>query len=69
MFHADQGVQYSAELFKKTLSVHDITQSMSRRGNRWDDTVQERFFRSLKGEYLNGVSFINHSSGIGAVEY
>jgi putative transposase len=36
MFHSDQGVQYSAELFKKTLSIHDITQSMSRRANCWD---------------------------------
>jgi transposase InsO family protein len=60
MFHSDQGVQYSGNLFKQTLSLHDITQSMSRRGNCWDNAVQERFFRSLKSEYLNGLRFINH---------
>lgn len=43
MFHSDQGVQYSANLFKDCLSLHGITQSMSRRGNCWDNAVQERF--------------------------
>jgi putative transposase len=69
MFHSDQGVQYSANLFKNCLLLHGITQSMSRRGNCWDNAVQERFFRSLKSEYLNGLSFINHDSIVGAVTY
>jgi putative transposase len=69
LFHSDQGVQYTAELFKQTLSLHGITQSMSRRGNCWDNSVQERFFRSLKSEYLNGLSFISHSSVMAAVEH
>jgi transposase InsO family protein len=69
MFHSDQGVQYAANLFKKTLSLQGITQSMSRRGNCWDNAVQERFFRSLKSEYLNGLSFINHQSVVKAVEF
>ncbi len=69
MFHSDQGVQYAAKLFKKTLSLHGITQSMSRRGNCWDNAVQERFFRSLKSEYLNGLSFISHKSVVKAVEH
>jgi putative transposase len=42
MFHSDQGVQYTANLFKKTLSIHGINHSMSRRGNCWDNSVQER---------------------------
>ena len=69
MFHSDQGVQYTADLFKQTLSLHGITQSMSRRGNCWDNAVQERFFRSLKSEYLNGLSFINHQAVVTAVEH
>jgi putative transposase len=69
MFHSDQGVQYSASLFKETLSLHGITQSMSRRGNCWDNAVQERFFRSLKSEYLNAMSFINHQAVVSAVDY
>ena len=69
LFHSDQGVQYSAHLFKDTLKLHKITQSMSRRGNCWDNSVQERFFRNLKSEYLNSLSFINHQSVITAVEH
>lgn len=69
MFHSDQGVQYTAHLFKDCLSLHRITQSMSRRGNCWDNAVQERFFRSLKSEYLNELSFINHQAVIHAVEH
>jgi len=69
MFHSDQGVQYSAEKFKKALSLHGINQSMSRRGNCWDNSVQERFFRTLKSEYLNGLIFINPVSVVSAVEH
>ena len=69
MFHSDQGVQYSANLFKQALSLHRIKQSMSRRGNCWDNAVQERFFRSLKSEYLNGLSFVNHQAVVLAVEH
>jgi putative transposase len=69
LFHSDQGVQYSATLFQDALKLHGITQSMSRRGNCWDNAVQERFFRNLKTEYLNGLSFINHRSVVSAVEH
>ncbi len=69
MFHSDQGVQYSTNLFKQTLSLHRIKQSISRRGNCWDNAVQERFFRSLKSEYLNGLSFVNHQAVVLAVEH
>lgn len=68
MFHSDQGVQYTANLFKDCLALHKITQSMSRRGNCWDNAVQERFFRNLKTEYLNDLSFMNHQSVVDAVE-
>jgi putative transposase len=33
MLHSNQGVQYSANLFRQTLPLHSITQSMSQRGN------------------------------------
>ena len=62
MFHSDQGVQYSAGEFRNKLKALNITQSMSRRGNCWDNAVMERFFRSLKTERLNRLSFINHQA-------
>lgn len=68
LFHSDQGVQYSAQLFTDYLQTLKITQSMSRRGNCWDNAVMERFFRSLKTEKLNRLSFISHQSVIAVVE-
>ncbi len=62
LFHSDQGTQYSSKLFVNYLEKLNITQSMSRRGNCWDNSVMERFFRSLKSERLNHVQFINHDS-------
>jgi transposase InsO family protein len=62
LFHSDQGVQYSSNVFRNKLKALNITQSMSRRGNCWDNAIIERFFRSLKTEKLNHLSFINHES-------
>lgn len=67
MFHSDQGVQYSSNIFREKLKHLKITPSMSRRGNCWDNAVMERFFRSLKTERLNYLSFINHESVISNV--
>jgi len=67
MFHSDQGVQYSSKAFRDNLRCLKITQSMSRRGNCWDNAIMERFFRSLKTERLNSISFINHESVISHV--
>lgn len=68
MFHSDQGVQYSAFEFRNLLAKFQVTASMSRRGNCWDNAVMERFFRSLKTERLNDISFINHQSVVNEVE-
>jgi len=53
LFHSDQGVQYASDTFRNALSKHNITASMSRRGNCHDNAVTERFFRSLKSERVN----------------
>jgi putative transposase len=53
LFHSDQGVQYSSDMFRSALNKHNITASMSRRGNCHDNAVTERFFRSLKSERVN----------------
>ena len=53
LFHSDQGVQYSSDVFRGALNKHNISASMSRRGNCHDNAVTERFFRSLKSERVN----------------
>src|SRR5699024_7540039 len=52
IFHSDQGCQYSSMAFCEALKQWDIRQSMSRRGNCWDNAVVERVFRTLKHEWL-----------------
>lgn len=52
IFHSDRGVQYAATEFKNLLNAFRITQSMSRKGNCWDNAVAESFFRSIKTECI-----------------
>ena len=52
MFHSDQGSNYSAVEFRRRLWRYRIKQSMSRRGNCWDNSPMEQFFRSLKSEWV-----------------
>ena len=59
MFHSDQGCQYSSKIFRSILKAFGIKQSMSRRGNCWDNAVMERFFRNLKTEHLKRVVILN----------
>lgn len=52
MFHSDQGCQYTSLVFRQQLWRYQMIQSMSRRGNCWDNSPMERFFRSLKTEWI-----------------
>lgn len=54
IFHSDRGVQYACDDFVSLLSKHKtVRQSMSRKGNCWDNAVAESFFKSLKAEWTN----------------
>jgi transposase InsO family protein len=52
IFHSDRGVQYCAKLFRETLlrQCPSVRQSMSRKGNCWDNACAESFFKTLKRE-------------------
>ncbi|WP_408900178.1 IS3 family transposase [Photobacterium piscicola] len=52
MFHSDQGCHYTSKQYRRLLWRYQITQSMSRRGNCWDNAPMERFFRSFKTEWM-----------------
>ena len=66
--HSDQGCHFSSHTYRERLKSLNITQSMSRRGNCWDNAVMERFFRSLKSERLNYLKFINHQAVVTEAE-
>jgi transposase InsO family protein len=52
IFHSDRGVQYACDAFKQLLRKENIKQSMSRKGNCWDNAVAESFFKSIKTESI-----------------
>lgn len=55
LFHSDRGCQYTSGEFGGTVTAHGVVQSMSRRGNCWDNAVAESFFATLKTEEATGV--------------
>lgn len=59
MFHSDQGSQYSSLAFRRQLWRYRMQQSMSRRGNCWDNAPTERLFRSLKTEWVPITGYRN----------
>jgi len=48
--HSDQGVHYTSPIFQKLVKEYGLSQSMSRRGNCWDNAPQESFFGHFKDE-------------------
>lgn len=59
IFHSDQGWQYQHAYYRNALQEHGIIQSMSRKGNCYDNSIMETFFGRLKNEmyYGDGVKF------------
>jgi len=53
IFHSDRGVQYACNEFRRLLSAYPlVSQSMSRKGDCWDNAVAESFFKTLKSEWV-----------------
>jgi len=50
--HSDRGSQYASDLYTKLLGDYGCIQSMSRKGNCWDNAVSESFFGTLKSERI-----------------
>ncbi|MGR5066712.1 IS3 family transposase [Photobacterium sp. DNB22_13_2] len=57
MFHSDQGSHYTSRKYRQLLWRCKIKQSLSRRGNCWDNAPMERFFRSLKTEWVPAAGY------------
>ena len=52
LIHSDQGWHYQMKQYRHTLEAKGIVQSMSRKGNCYDNAVMENFFGILKSEFL-----------------
>ncbi len=58
--HTDRGSQYASQDYRAVLRSHGVVQSMSRRGDCWDNAVAESFFATLEHELLASADFHSH---------
>ncbi len=57
IFHSDQGWQYQMQAFQDMLREKNISQSMSRKGNCYDNAIMESFFGVMKQEMFYGNEY------------
>lgn len=57
LWHTDRGSQYASDSHRELLKQYGICQSMSRKGNCWDNAVSESFFHTLKTELIHHQTF------------
>jgi len=67
IFHSDRGVQYASAAFRDALASAGFRQSMSRKGDPYDNAVAENFFSCLKCEALHLAYFVTHDQAADAV--
>ena len=67
LHHSDRGSQYASKEYRKTLDLFKMKCSMSRKGNCWDNAPMERFFSSLKSEWLRDKIFPTHEAATSAI--
>lgn len=57
IFHSDRGSQYCSHAFRERIEGHGFLQSMSRKGDCWDNAPAESFFKTLKSELCGYRAF------------
>jgi transposase InsO family protein len=67
IWHTDRGSQYASDSHRALLKEYGIVQSMSRRGNCYDNAVAESFFHSLKTELIHHYKFETRSQANQAI--
>jgi len=67
VFHSDRGSTYDSNKFKDLLFKNNISASMSRKGNCWDNAVAESFFDTLKVEVVYQNDFDLKLSFVSAI--
>ncbi len=55
--HTDRGCQYTSSRFQTLLLRYNCRQSMSRKGNPYDNAVMESFYQTLKRELVQGADY------------
>lgn len=61
LHHSDRGSQYASAAYRELLREENITCSMSRKGNCWDNALMESFFATLKKERIHQEDYVTRS--------
>jgi len=67
IFHSDRGSQYTSNEVRELLEKHNCVQSMSAKGNCYDNAVAESFFKSLKVELIYWEKYLTRRSAISSI--
>lgn len=67
IFHSDRGRQFASVAFREQLKLFKMKQSMSRKGNCWDNAPAESFFHTIKTEELNWTIYANRDEAQAAL--
>jgi transposase InsO family protein len=63
IFHSDRGIEFAAGSFRRLLAGAGARQSMSRKGDCWDNAVAESFFSTLEFEGPSGTTWCSATDG------
>jgi transposase InsO family protein len=67
IFHSDRGCQYTSTTYADLANDSQVTLSLGRTGQCWDNALAESFFSSLKAECLNTRPWPTHTAARGAI--
>lgn len=67
VLHSDRGSQYSSQAYRQLLQQHGFRQSMSRKGNCWDNAPMESFFKTMKVEMIYERTFASKEEAMQAI--
>jgi transposase InsO family protein len=67
IWHTDRGSQYCSKSHRAILKDHGIIQSMSKKGDCWDNATSESFFSTLKRELVNLANFTDQKHAAAAI--
>ena len=67
LHHSDRGCQYASEAYREHLAAWNVTPSMSRRGNCYDNAAMESFWSTLKEELVHRTHFESRAQAASAI--
>ena len=67
LHHSDRGCQYASEAYREHLAAWQVTPSMSRKGNCYDNAAMESFWSTLKEELVHRTRFESRAQAASAI--